>query len=187
MRLVLLGPPGAGKGTQAKRLAEKLGIPHLSTGDMLRGAVSQGTELGQKAQGYMSRGELLPDEIIVGIMGDVLAENRCQSGFLLDGFPRTVAQAEALDALLKERSTELGAVPLLVVADAELIKRLLGRARIEGRADDTEDVIRRRLEIYTAQTQPLAEFYKERALLVEIAGEGTPDEVYDRLLSAVEI
>jgi adenylate kinase len=134
----------------------------------------------------MERGELLPDDIIVGIMGDVLAEERCRGGFLLDGFPRTVAQAEALDTLLEERSLQLGAVPLLVVGDAELIKRLLGRARIEGRADDTEEVIRRRLEIYTAQTEPLAEFYKQRGLLVEIAGEGSPDEVYDRLVSAVE-
>ena len=186
MKLVMLGPPGAGKGTQAKRLAKSLDIPHLSTGDMLRDAVARATDLGRQAEGYMSKGELLPDDVIVGIMGDALAEPRCVKGFLLDGFPRTMAQAEALDQLLESRGDRLDLVPLLAVGEEELVKRLLGRARLEGRADDTEDVIRRRLEIYTAQTKPLAAYYRGCGVLSEIAGEGTPDEVYERLESVVK-
>lgn len=185
MRVVMIGPPGAGKGTQAKRLARDLGVPHLSTGDMLREAVTRGTDLGLKAQACMSRGDLLPDDLIIGIMADVLAEPRCDAGFLLDGFPRTEGQAQALDRLMSDRGLQINSVPYLRVSEAELVKRLQGRARIERRSDDGEAVIRRRLEVYETQTKPLIEYYRDRSVLAEVEGEGSPDEVFGRLRQAV--
>lgn len=184
MRLVMLGPPGAGKGTQAARLAADLGIPHLSTGDMLRDAVRRGTDLGRKAQSIMEKGELLPDELVVDIMADVLGRNESKKGFLLDGFPRTQGQAAALDHILENLGQKLDRVTLLEVSEQELVTRLLGRAAKEGRADDTHDVITRRLKVYDAQTRPVIDYYRRAGVLAEVDGMGTPDQVYQRLRQA---
>lgn len=185
MRLVMLGPPGAGKGTQARRLAVELGIPHLSTGDMLRDAVKRSTPLGRQARSIMEAGELLPDDLIVGIMGDELGQAHCGQGFLLDGFPRTEGQAVALDRLLAEAGQTLDRVALLEVSQEELIERLLGRAAKEGRADDTREVILRRLKVYETQTRPVVDYYRKRGVLAEVPGEGSTDDVYGRLKQAV--
>lgn len=151
IRLVFLGPPGAGKGTQAQRIAQEYGIPHISTGDILRNAVKEGTELGKLAKSYMDKGELVPDEVIIGIIRERLSQPDVkEKGFILDGFPRTLPQAEALDELLKELSMPLDRVVYLNVDDEEIVKRLLAR----GRADDTEEVIRNRLKVYREQTAP---------------------------------
>lgn len=186
MRIVLLGPPGAGKGTQAKRLATELQVPHLSTGDLLRRAVVEGSELGLQAQAYMDRGELLPDRLMLDLIDLELGKSAYDPGFLLDGYPRTVAQAEALEALLEARDWRIDLVPLLQVQDQELVRRLLGRAQIEGRSDDNEEVIRRRLAVYQKQTRPLADYYREKGLLTEVQGEGSPDQVTDRLRLVVK-
>ncbi len=175
MRIVFIGPPGAGKGTQAERMIEKYNLAHLSTGDMLRAARDAQTEVGRKAEQYMSKGELVPDDIIVAIIGQRLAEPDCQKGYLLDGFPRTIAQAEALDNLLAQKSTPLDAVLELRVAEDELFRRLAGR----GRADDQPDVIRQRLVAYRKQTEPLLDYYGKKKILKSINGLGTVDEIFD--------
>ena len=153
--LLLLGPPGAGKGTQAIRLAKNLGIPQISTGDMLRSAVAAGTVVGQRAQGYMDRGELVPDAVVIGVAGERLAQSDAADGFILDGFPRTTAQAEALDATLGRLGTDLARCVALVADEDALVARLLERARIEGRSDDNEETIRNRMRVYREQTSPL--------------------------------
>lgn len=175
MRIVFIGPPGAGKGTQAQRLVENYRMAHLSTGDMLRAARDAKTEIGLKADQYMSAGELVPDEVIVDIIAGRLGEPDCQEGYLLDGFPRTIAQAEALDAMLDRRRTPLDVVLELQVPEEELFRRLAGR----GRADDTPQVIRQRLLAYRRQTQPLLDYYGQRGLLRSIDGLGTVDEVFE--------
>lgn len=184
-RLVILGPPGAGKGTQAARIAERVGIPAISTGDIFRANVSGQTELGQLAQKYMNAGEYVPDEVTNAMVRDRLAQPDAHDGFLLDGYPRTLAQVTELDNILSELDTELDAVIELIADTDEVVTRLLKRAQIEGRADDTEDVIRRRLEVYAEQTAPLAERYDERGLLVQVDGLGEIDEVTNRLVSAL--
>jgi adenylate kinase len=186
MRIVLLGPPGAGKGTQAKKLEDELNIRHLSTGDILRNAVAAGTDLGRKAKAYMDRGELLPDQIILDLMGEELDHPEFDNGFLLDGFPRTRGQAEGLDRLMERRGEKIDCAPLLTVREAELVRRLLGRARIEGRSDDTEEVIHRRLAVYDKETRPIVDFYRGKGLLVQVEAEGGMEEVFQRLLNAVK-
>ena len=212
MKLVLLGPPGAGKGTQAVLISEKYEIPHISTGDILRDAVKQGTELGRYANSYMSRGELVPDELVIGIVVERLQQPDCVSGFLLDGFPRTVAQAEALDKALSERHRELDAVVSLEVEEAEVARRLSGRrvctecgaiysstgyeqtpqicescgGELITRSDDEPDAIRRRMQVYKAQTEPLVIYYSEKGILQRIPAVGTVEEVFDRIARSLD-
>ncbi len=184
-RMLLLGPPGAGKGTQALRLAAKLGIPQISTGDMLRGAVAAGTDVGRQAQGYMDRGELVPDAVVIGVAEERLSQGDAESGFVLDGFPRTAAQAEALDALLERMGTNLERCVALVADEDSLVARLLGRAQIEGRSDDSEETIRTRMSVYRAQTAPLVDYYRKRGILAEVDGIGSIEEVAKRIDEAL--
>ena len=180
-----MGPPGAGKGTQAKVIAERLGIPAISTGDIFRANVSQQTPLGLEAKRYMDAGDYVPDEVTNAMVRSRIAEPDAAKGFLLDGYPRTVAQVEELDSMLAEGGRSIDAVVVLTVDQDEVVQRLLKRAEIEGRADDTEDVIRRRQEIYTEQTAPLIEVYAGRDLLVEVDGMGSVDEVSARVCGAL--
>ncbi len=185
-RLVLLGPPGAGKGTQAAKLVEDLGIPHVSTGDMLRAAVKAGTPVGLKAKAVMESGELVSDEIVIGIAEERLSEDDARKGFLLDGFPRTIAQAEALEGLLAKLGVALDCCLALTVDTEAIVERLLKRAEIEGRADDNEETIRERMREYDSKTSPLLGFYRERDRLVEVSGMGTIEEVGKRIREALD-
>ena len=186
MRMILMGPPGAGKGTQAKFVADRFGIPAISTGDIFRANVSQGTELGLEAKRYMDAGEYVPDEVTNRMVRNRIDEDDAQPGFLLDGYPRTLAQVEELDGMIEFTGHRLDAVVVLTVDSEELVQRLLQRAVTDGRADDTEDVIRRRQEVYLEQTEPLIEVYRERGLLVEVDGMGEVDEVTTRIFAALD-
>ncbi|HNI70732.1 MAG TPA: adenylate kinase, partial [Marmoricola sp.] len=166
MRLIFMGPPGAGKGTQAKYVAERFGIPAISTGDIFRANVGQGTALGLKAKEYMDRGDYVPDEVTNAMVRARIAEPDAAAGFLLDGYPRTLDQVHELDAMIKATGHELDVALVLTANQDELVARLLQRAQIEGRADDTEEVIRRRQEVYAEQTEPLIEVYKQRGIVV---------------------
>ena len=184
-RLVLLGPPGAGKGTQAARLAERLGVPAISTGDIFRANIKGGTELGKLAQSYSSRGALVPDEVTNAMVRDRLAEADAAEGFLLDGYPRNVAQVGELDAILADAGLSLD-LAVEITADPDVVtERLLKRAQIEGREDDTEDVIRHRLDVYREQTAPISSVYADRGLLAQVDGLGEVDEVTERLLAVI--
>lgn len=208
-RLMMLGPPGAGKGTQAKSLAETLGIPHISTGDMLRDARRKGTELGRKAQEYMDAGDLVPDEVVIGIVHERLEEEDAQAGFILDGFPRTLPQAQALD----EMGVELDKVINIVVSDDEVIRRISGRLScpkcgavyhkdanppaqedvcdacgsqgLVQREDDRPEVVKARLTTYQGQTAPLIDYYREQGILRDIDGAGDPQEITDAILGTI--
>jgi adenylate kinase len=213
MRLVLLGPPGAGKGTQGVLLAERYGIPQISTGEILRDHVQRGTKLGIRARSYMDRGEYVPDDVVVSMVMDRLAEPDADKGFILDGFPRTVAQAQALERALDEAGEPLTAVIKFSVGGEIAVRRLLGRftcpncgrtyhvefkppaqegicdvcgADLERRADDDELTVRRRIAVYREQASPLEQFYVERDLLYQVDAEGTPDEVIDRTMKVLE-
>ena len=184
-RMVLLGPPGAGKGTQAARIAARLGIPAISTGDIFRANVAGATELGTQAKAYMDKGEYVPDSITNAMVADRIAQDDCENGFLLDGYPRTTAQVGELDSMLKASGLALDVV-VEITADAEaVVARLLKRAGEQGRADDTEPVIRRRLEVYAESTAPLADLYAERDLLVQVDGMGEIDVVTGRIMEAL--
>ncbi|MGY0540890.1 adenylate kinase [Nocardioides sp. YJ-D4] len=185
MRLLLMGPPGAGKGTQAAVIAERFAVPAISTGDIFRTNVAQQTTLGVAAQTYMDAGEYVPDEITNAMVADRLAERDCADGFLLDGYPRTPQQVVELDSLLELSGVGLDAVVLLEADPDELVSRLLARSEEQGRADDTESVIRRRLEVYAAETGPLAAGYAERDLLATVDGLGPVDEITERILAAL--
>ncbi len=204
VRVIFLGPPGAGKGTQASRLAREWRVPHVATGDMLREAVQNGTRLGLEAKRYMDQGALVPDEVVIGLVGDRLEQADAAPGWVLDGFPRTVAQAEALDHLLRRRSLELDRVIFLQVSREELLRRLTGRrvcrqcgtafhlvfsppatrgrcdrcgGELYQREDDAESAVAHRLEVYASQTAPLLDYYRQRNLLTEVPGEGKVEQV----------
>ncbi len=213
MNLILLGPPGAGKGTQAKRIVEKYGIPQISTGDMFREAVSKGTELGKKAKEYMDRGELVPDEIVIGIVRERLSQDDCQNGFILDGFPRTIKQAEALDEMLDDMNRKIDAVINITVPDEEIVKRIVFRRtckncgavynliysppKVEGRCDecggelyqrddDKEETVRERLRVYREQTEPLIQYYSQKGVVRDIDGTKSIDEVWNEIEKVLE-
>lgn len=181
MKLVLLGPPGAGKGTQATVLSEKLGVPHISTGDLFRSNISEGTELGVEAKRYLDAGDLVPSELTVNMVRSRLAESDAANGFILDGFPRSVVQGDALEEILGESGSTLNAVLSFEVDEDEVVQRMLAR----GRADDTEDVIRNRLAVYHAETKPLLDYYGSRDLLITIPASGTVEEITGRALEAL--
>lgn len=183
-RIVLLGAPGAGKGTQAARLVEQFGLPHISTGDMLRAAVSAGTPVGLRAKAVMDSGQLVGDDIVIAIAEERLGQ--ADEGFILDGFPRTLAQAEALDGLLDRLDSSLDCCLALTAETNAVVERLLKRAEIEGRADDNEETIRERMAVYEEQTAPLLTYYREKGLLLEVSGMGAIDEVFGRVVEALE-
>ena len=180
-----MGPPGAGKGTQAQVIADRFGIPAISTGDIFRSNVSQGTELGVEAKRYMDAGEYVPDSVTNLMVRHRIDEPDAEKGFLLDGYPRTLAQVDELDGMIKHTGHRLDAVVVLTVDPDELVRRLTARAQSEGRSDDTEDVIRRRQEVYTEQTEPLIEVYRGRGLLHEVDGLGEVDAVTNRILDSL--
>ena len=187
MRLILMGPPGAGKGTQAKYVADRFGIPAISTGDIFRANVSNGTELGVEAKRYMDAGEYVPDEITNKMVRNRIDEPDAKPGFLLDGYPRTLAQVKELDDMVEFTGHRLDAVVVLTVDPEEIVQRLLARAEVEGRADDTEEVIRRRQEVYREQTEPLIDVYRDRGILVEVDGMGEVDQVTKRIFEALDV
>ena len=180
-----MGPPGAGKGTQAVVVAASLGIPHISTGDIFRANVGAGTPLGEEAQRYMDAGAYVPDSITNAMVRDRISHDDCQPGFLLDGYPRTLEQVNELDMMLESDGRRLDRVVELTVITDEVVGRLLKRAQEQGRADDTADVIRRRLEVYFEQTAPLVAVYRERGILLEVDGMGDVAQVSERILTAL--
>jgi len=187
MRMVLVGPPAAGKGTQAGRLVDRFGGVHIATGDILRSNADRGTELGRTASRYMDRGELVPDDVMIDMVLERLGEGDCAGGFVLDGFPRTVPQAEALGKRLEELGRPLDAVVSLQVGEDELRQRLAARAEEQDRAeDDDEDAIRRRLELFDRETEPLLDFYDGKGLLVSVDADGDVDEVTGRIAAALD-
>ncbi|AIY89462.1 adenylate kinase [Geoglobus acetivorans] len=213
MNLILLGPPGAGKGTQAKRIVEKYGIPQISTGDMLRDAVAKGTELGKKAKEYMDKGELVPDEVVIGIVKERLMQPDCESGFILDGFPRTINQAEALDDILDEMNRRIDAVINIAVPDEEILKRIVYRRickecgavynliysppKVDGkcdkcggdlyqRDDDKEETVKERLRVYREQTAPLIDYYSRKGSLKNVDGTKNIEEVWNQIVELLE-
>ncbi|MEK9663561.1 MAG: adenylate kinase [Candidatus Nanopelagicales bacterium] len=185
MRLIIMGPPGAGKGTQAVVVAKSLGVPHISTGDIFRANVSEGTDLGREAKRYMDAGEYVPDSVTNAMVRDRISHDDCRPGFLLDGYPRTLEQVSELDMMLQSDGLSIDRAIELTVNTDEVVERLLKRAQDQGRADDTAEVIRRRLEVYAEQTAPLIAVYAERGLLVQVDGMGEVDEVTGRILAAV--
>ena len=181
MYVVLLGAPGAGKGTQAPVLAAAISGVHLSTGDMLRDAVRRGTPLGRRAQAIMEAGELVPDDVVIGLVRERIALPDAAKGFLLDGFPRTIEQAEALDRILRGNAAPLDGVINLLVPEGTLLERLLGRAALEGRSDDRRETVAERLRIYREKTAPLVQHYRDLGLLTDVDGSGSIDEVAGRI------
>jgi len=185
--LILFGPPGSGKGTQSEKLIARYGFKHLSTGDILRSEIANKTALGMEAKSLMDKGQLVPDEVVIGMIRSALDNNPGVPGFLFDGFPRTTAQAEALDRLLEQKNAEIGVVLALQVPDAELISRMINRARTSGRSDDAdEQVQRKRLEVYLRDTLPVAKHYAQKNKVMEIYGVGTVDEIFGKLSEEIE-
>ena len=187
MRIVLLGPPGSGKGTQAALLVKQLGVPHISTGALLRDAAGRGTELGLKAKALSDKGELVPDDDIAGILEERLSHKDVASGFILDGYPRNLAQAESLTALLERLDQPVEEAILIDIRAERIINRIAKRAQVEGRTDDTEETVRKRLRVYAEQTAPVADYYAQRGLLTRVLGEGGIDEIFQRILSILNL
>lgn len=186
MNIVLLGAPGSGKGTQGALLTERTGLPKISTGDLLRSAVARQTPLGQKARSFMDQGLLVPDAIIVGLIEEVLASDDVVRGVIMDGFPRTVRQAEAVDRSLALRGARVDHVLYIDVPEEELVQRMIGRSHIEGRSDDTPEAIRKRFAVFWKQTAPLVAFYRKKKLLREVPGTGSIEAIAQRIGSVVE-
>jgi len=187
LNLVLFGPPGAGKGTQSHKLIEKYGLIHLSTGDLLRSEIAQGTTLGMEAKKLMDEGILVPDAVVIGMISNKLDSNKDARGFIFDGFPRTVAQAEALDDLLSSKGVNISSMIALEVDDVELERRLLLRGRDSGRSDDANpEVIRKRIKEYNDKTAPVAEFYKNQKKFASVNGIGSKDEIFELIIAIVE-
>ena len=187
MRIVLLGAPGSGKGTQAALLVEQLGVPHISTGVLLRDAMKKGTELGLKAKSIINRGELVPDDIMAGIIEERLSREDVAGGYILDGYPRNLSQARSLDKILERMAKPLDDVIHIDVDDEQTIKRLARRAKEEGRVDDAEKTVQKRLRVYAEETAPVADYYAERGLLTRVLGDGSKQEVLQRILSLLNI
>lgn len=185
-RLLIVGPPGAGKGTQAERIVERYGVPWISTGDIFRANIKAGTQLGQRVSALIEAGKLVPDDLTNEIVADRLKRDDVENGFLLDGYPRTVDQVHALDGVLQADARALDAVVLLEADTDVVVERLLKRAEIEGRVDDTEEVIRHRQEVYAEQTQPLVELFETRGILAAVDGLGSVDEVTERIFAALD-
>jgi len=185
--LILFGPPGSGKGTQSERLVEKYKLVHLSTGNLLRSEITEKTPLGMEAKHFIDKGQLVPDEVVIGMVDSFFDKHADANGFLFDGFPRTKAQAEALDKLLSLKKTEISSVLSLEVNEEELIKRLLNRGKTSGRSDDTDEaVIRKRFDVYKKETSPVAEHYKKAGKFKTLEGEGSVDDIFDRLSAAID-
>ena len=185
--LILFGPPGSGKGTQSERLVEKYNLVHLSTGNLLRSEITGKTPLGMEAKHFIDKGQLVPDEVVIGMVDSFFDKHAEASGFLFDGFPRTKAQAEALDKLLSLKKTEISSVLSLEVNEEELIKRLLNRGKTSGRSDDTDEaVIRKRFDVYKKETSPVAEHYKKAGKFKILEGEGSVDDIFDRLSATID-
>ena len=185
--LILFGPPGSGKGTQSEKLVEKYGLVHLSTGNLLREEIAGKTPLGMEAKNFMDKGQLVPDEVVIGMIDNSLDHHKDAIGFLFDGFPRTVAQAEALDKLLELKANTISLVLALEVSEEELVKRLLNRGKTSGRSDDTnEAVIRRRFAVYSQETEPVAVHYKKDKKFQSIKGEGSVDDIFNAICAAID-
>jgi adenylate kinase len=185
--LILFGPPGSGKGTQSEKIVEKFGLIHLSTGNLLRQEIADKTPLGLEAKNFMDKGQLVPDEVVIGMIDSSLEKHADAKGFLFDGFPRTIAQAEALDKLLALKKTGICKVLALEVTEEELVKRLVKRGETSGRSDDTdEQVIRKRFSVYKNETEPVAEYYNAQGKLERIQGEGSIDEIFSKLSTCIE-
>ncbi len=187
LNLVLFGAPGSGKGTQSAKLIDEYGLYHISTGELLRDHIARGTELGKTADKYISEGQLIPDELMISILDDVLEKDaKDKPGVVFDGFPRTIPQAEALNSLLEKRGTQLHAVIGLEVPEDELVERMLKRGKDTGRADDTLETIKKRLDVYHRQTQPLAEYYNHKGNYLPINGSGVVDEIFAEIARGIE-
>lgn len=185
--LILFGPPGSGKGTQSEKIVEQFGLIHLSTGNLLRQEISEKTPLGLEAKNFMDKGQLVPDEVVIGMIDSCLDKHPGVRGFLFDGFPRTITQAEALDKLLALKKTSISKVLALEVSEDELVRRLLERGKTSGRSDDTdESVIRKRFAVYKAETEPVAHYYEKQDKLEQIPGEGSVDEIFEKLSEQIQ-
>ena len=188
LNIVLFGPPGAGKGTQAEKIIEKYQLDHLSTGDILRAELAAQTPLGQEAKKYMDKGELVPDKVVIEMIGIKIDKNPDANGFIFDGFPRTTAQAEALDILLRQKGTPISIMLSLEVEKNELVKRLLGRGQVSGRSDDQdESIIENRIKVYNNETAPVKGFYEKQGKYQAIDGMGSIDEIFERLCKAINL
>ena len=187
LNLILFGPPGSGKGTQAAKLVDRYNLLHISTGDLFRYELGNNTPLGIEARSYMNKGELVPDSVTIGMLRNKVDAHPEVEGYIFDGFPRTVAQAEALDVLLSEKGQEISGLVMLDVADDEIVRRLLDRGKTSGRADDmSEDTIRKRIDVYRAQTSPVFDYYDQEGKSVRIAGQGAIEEIFSRLCQEVD-